>query len=241
MAKKTSPSKKSSYKDQIKALTQISSAITSDLLLDDILKLIVAVAAQVMKSNICSIQLIDDKKKELVIRASQSMSEDYNNKPPLKKGEGIAWKVIDLGKALAVKDVSQEPEYKYKQLAKKEGISSLLCAPLLVKGKAIGVLNLYTAKSHDFTDTEKDILTSIANQAAVAIENAELVVKSKVIQEQLEARKLLERAKGILMRDESLTEEEAYLRIQKFSMDSRKSMREVSEAIILSSDLKKNQ
>ncbi|MFZ2602750.1 MAG: ANTAR domain-containing protein, partial [Candidatus Omnitrophota bacterium] len=83
------------------------------------------------------------------------------------------------------------------------------------------------------------ILTSIANQAAVAIENTELMVKSKVIQEELEARKIVERAKGILMRNEGITEEEAYLRLRNYSMDKRKTMREVAEAIILATDIKK--
>ena len=73
----------------------------------------------------------------------------------------------------------------------------------------------------------------------MAIENTELMVKSKVIQEELETRKRIERAKGILMEEEGLTEEEAYLKIRKYSMDRRKTMREVAEAIILASDMKK--
>jgi len=101
------------------------------------------------------------------------------------------------------------------------------------------VINCYTSTPHDFTETEINILTSVANQAAVAIENAELMVKSKVIQEELETRKRIERAKGILMEEGRLTEEEAYLKIRKYSMDSRKTMREVAEAIILASDMKK--
>jgi len=85
-----------------------------------------------------------------------------------------------------------------------------------------------------------DVLTTVANQAAIAIENTRLLVESKVIKEELEARKVVEKAKGILMKEEDLTEEEAYNRIRKYSMDNRKSMREVSEAIILSEDLKKS-
>ncbi|MCK5393874.1 MAG: ANTAR domain-containing protein, partial [Candidatus Omnitrophica bacterium] len=80
---------------------------------------------------------------------------------------------------------------------------------------------------------------SIANQAAVAIENTELMVKSRVIQEELETRKKTERAKGILMNQEGITEEQAYLKLRKYSMDNRKSMREVSEAVILTADMKK--
>lgn len=228
-----------SYEDQIKALSKISKAIASDLYLEDILRLIVAVTAQVMGSNICSLMLIDEKRKELVIRATQSISEEYNKKPPLKLGEGIAGKVAKENKPITIKDVTREKEYKYGNIAKKEGLCSLLCIPLAVKGKVIGVINCYTPSLHDFTETEIDILTSIANQAAVAIENTELMVKSRVIQEELESRKRIERAKGILIKEEGLTEEDAYLKLQKFSMDNRKTMREIAEAIILTSEMKK--
>jgi len=227
------------FEEQIKALSKISKAIASDLYLEDILRLIVTVTAEVMDSNICSLMLIDEKKNELVIRATQSMSEEYNKKPPLKVGEGIAGKVAKENKPMAVKDVTKEKEYKYKNIAEKESLCSLLCVPLTVKGKVIGVVNCYTSTSHDFTETEIEVLTSIANQAAVAIENTELMVKSRVIQEELETRKIIERAKGILMREERLTEEEAYLKLRKYSMDHRKTMREVAEAIILSTEIKK--
>jgi signal transduction protein with GAF and PtsI domain len=228
------------YEEQIKALSKISKAIASDLYLEDILRLIVVVTAQAMGSNICSLMLVDEKNKELVIRATQSISEEYNKKPPLKIGEGIAGKVAKENKPITVKDVTREKEYKYGNIAKKEGLCSLLCIPLAVRGKVIGVLNCYTAAAHDFTETEIDILTSIANQAAVAIENTELMVKSRVIQEELESRKRIERAKGILMREEGLTEEKAYLKLQRFSMDRRKTMREIAEAIILTSEMKKS-
>jgi len=230
---------KMSFKEQIKALSKISKAIASDLYLEDILRLIVTVTAEVMGSNICSLMLIDEKNNELVIRATQSMSEEYNKKPPLKVGEGIAGRVVKENKPITVKDVTKEKEYKYKDIAKREGLCSLLCVPLAVKDRVIGVINCYTSSPHDFTETEINLLSSIANQAAVAIENTELMVKTRVIQEELEARKKIERAKGILMKRGGLTEEEAYLTLQKYSMDHRKSMCEVAEAIILANDLEK--
>lgn len=226
-----------SYEEQIKALSRISKAITSELYLEDILRLIVTVTAQAMEANICSLMLLNENN-ELVIRATQSLSQEYNKKPPLKIGEGIAGKVVKEKKPIVVKDVSQERKYKYKDIAKKEGLCSLACVPLIVKGKAIGVINSYTPRPHDFTESELNVLTCIANQAVVVIENTELMVKYKVIQEELEARKIIERAKGILMRDEGLTEEEAYLKIRKYAMDRRKTMREVAEAIILATDMR---
>ncbi|MDP2942286.1 MAG: GAF and ANTAR domain-containing protein, partial [Candidatus Omnitrophota bacterium] len=190
----------SSYERQIEALSKISQTITSNLYLEDILRLIVMVTAEVMNSKICSLMLIDEKGKELVIRATQSISEAYNKKPNIKIGEGIAGIVAKENSPIAVFDVRKDPQYINRDIAKKENLCSLLSLPMSVKGRVIGVLNSYTSTPHKFTKNEINILTTVANQAAVAIENAQLMVKSKIIQEELETRKLVDRAKGILMR-----------------------------------------
>ncbi|MBI5124377.1 MAG: GAF and ANTAR domain-containing protein [Candidatus Omnitrophica bacterium] len=228
-----------SYARQIEAITKVSRTITSNLYIEDILKLFVTVTAEIMNSKICSLMLINEKTNELVLKATQSMSEIYNKKPSLKVGEGIAGRVALENKPICVYDLSKEPEYKSKDIAAREGLKSLLSVPLTVKGKVIGVLNNYTSHPHKFTKNEISILTTVANQAAIVIENAELMVKTRVVQEELETRKLVERAKGILMREQNLPEDEAFKKIQKQSMDLRKSMREIAEAIILIENLKK--
>ena len=184
--------------------------------------------------------LLNEKKDVLVIRATQSVSEEYNEKPPIKIGEGIAGKVFKGKRPIAVKDITKEKEYKYHDIAKKEGLKSLLCVPLMVKGNVIGVINCYTPMEHEFSYGEVNILKTIAHQAAVAIENTELMVKTRVIQEELESRKKIERAKGLLMEEENLTEQEAYIKMQKFAMNNRKTMREIAEAMILAYDIKKS-
>ena len=224
--------------DEIKAIYEISKAITSDMYFEDILKLIVSVTAEVFGSKICSIMLLDERTNTLKIRATQSMSRDYLMKPPLKIGEGIAGKVAQYNKPIVVKDVRKEPDYKYRDIAIREGLVSMLSVPMCVKNKVIGVLNVYTSKPHDFTEREIEVISSIANQAAIVIENTELMVKTQILQEQLETRKKIERAKGILMKEENLTEEEAYKKMRKFSMDKRKNMKEIAEAIILAYELK---
>lgn len=229
--------KVSQYTRQIEALSEISKAISSDLYLEDILKLIVTVTAQVMGSKICSLSLLDEAKNELSVRATQSVSEEYNRKPPMKLGEGIAGKVAKENRPISTLDVRKDPNYVNQEIAKKEGLCSLLCVPLNAKGRVIGVLNCYTSSPHRFSKTEVEVLTTVANQAAIAIENTELMVKSRVIQEELEARKLIERAKGILMKDYGFSEEEAFRKLQKYSMDSRKSMREIAEAIVLTREV----
>ncbi len=227
-----------STKDIIKALSKIGEAITSDLYLEDILKLVVTVTAEVMGSKICSLMLLDPKKKELTIKATQSISKEYINKNPLKLGDGVAGKVALENKAMVVSNIQTDKLYKYKEIAVVEGLASLLCVPLHVKGKVIGVLNTYTAEQYNFSDYEINILQTVADQAAIVLENYRLVVESKVIREELETRKALERAKGIMMREENLSEEEAFKKIQKFAMDKRKSIRELADAIILSYEMK---
>ncbi len=226
-------------KQIIRALAKISEAIASDLYLEDILKLIVTVTAEVMRSKICSLMLLDKSTKELTVKATQSVSEYYNKKPNIKLGEGIAGRAAKYGRPITVLDVRKDKCYINQDIAKKENLCSLLSVPLIFKGNVIGVLNCYTAELHHFSQNEINIIKSIANQAAIVIENFRLIIESKVIKEELESRKVIERAKGILMKQENLSEEEAYERIRKYSMDKRKSMREVSEAIILSEEMKK--
>ncbi len=217
----------------LEALTEISKAITSDLYLEDLLKLIVMVTAEVMDSNTVSLMLLDEKTGELRIRATQSISDDYLSKPPSRIGEGIAGLVAREGRPLISKDVRRDRRYLNKEVARKEGLCSLLSVPMTVKGKVIGVLNCYTSKPREFTESEIGLLTAVACQAAIAIENTELMVRTRVIQEELETRKLVERAKDVLMREKGLTGEEAYRRMQRKAMDTRRSMREIAEAIIL--------
>ncbi|PIZ13831.1 MAG: histidine kinase [Elusimicrobia bacterium CG_4_10_14_0_8_um_filter_37_32] len=221
-----------------KTLYQISRTIVSGKYLEEILNLIVNVTAEMMGSRICSIMLLDEIKQELMIKSTQSLSDEYRTKPNIKVGQSISGKAVQDKKPIVVTDVTKEPGYMYPQIARKEGLCLLLSVPMIVKERVIGVINSYTLKEHQFSEEEIAVLESIANQAAVAIENAKLMEETLASREALEARKLIERAKGILMKKYRMTEEEAYKSIHRKSMDSRKPMKEVAEAIILTLDTK---
>ena len=229
------------YIKQIEALSKIANLITSGLYLEELLRLVVNVTAEIMNSKISSLMLLDPDKKELVIRATQSISDAYNKKPNVKLGEGIAGIVARDNKPLCVLDVKEDSRYLNRDIAKKESLCSLASVPLTVKGRVIGVLNCYTSKKHVFTKPELNVLTALANQAAVAIENAELGLRARSAEEALTTRKLIERAKDIFSQEANILPSEAYRLMQKQSMDSRKTMREIAEAIILTKDLKKSQ
>ena len=232
------------YDGYIKALTDISQAITSDLFIEDLLKLIVMVTAKVTGVEICSLWIVneDEKPPKIRLKATQSISPDYIKDRALDLNEGVVGFVVTHRKPLILKDVLESDRFKEKDMAKKLGLVSMVGIPLITKEeKVIGVLNCFTATPHDFSDTEVNLLRAVANQAAVAIVNTELMVKTKVIQEELEARKKIEQAKEILMHNRKMTGDEAYGWIRKRSMDSRKSIREVAEAVVLSTELFENE
>jgi len=114
----------------------------------------------------------------------------------------------------------------------------MLSVPMKVKNKVIGVLNVYTPHIHNFSEKEIEVISSIANQAAIVIENTELMVKTKILEEELETRKKIEKAKGLLMKELNIDEGEAYRRLRKASMDKRKSLKEIAEGIIIAYEIK---
>jgi NAD+ synthetase len=221
------------YDKSIEALTLISKAITSEHYLEDILRLIVMVTAEVMNSSVCSLWLLDEKEGLLRLRATQSINSEYLKERTLKVGEGIVGKVVADKRPYIAANVLTDVYFKEKELARSMGLVSMISVPMHVKERVIGVVNCYTAHPHVFSDLQMNVFTAVANQAAVAIENTELMVKTKVIQEELESRKLIERAKDLIMKRLKLPGEEAYRWLQKRSMNTRKSMREVAEAVLL--------
>lgn len=228
------------YDKYIKALTDISKAITSDKYLEDILKLIVMVTAQVTGVEICSLWLIeeDEKGKRARLKATQAIDPDYVKDRILNMNEGVVGFIASTNRPLIVEDVLREPRFKEKEMAKKLGLVSMVGVPLHVKeDTVIGVLDCFTVEPHKFSETEVSLITTVANQAAVAIENTQLMVRTKIIEEELEKRKMIDRAKEILMAKKGLSGEMAFRWIQKKSMDTRKSMKEIAEAIIISQDI----
>jgi signal transduction protein with GAF and PtsI domain len=224
---------------QIETLSKISETVVSEKYLEEILQLIVTMTAEMMGSKICSLMLLDEKRQELTIRATQSLSEEYRRKPNIKLGESVSGQVIMQKKPIAVLDVTEEKKYMYPDLAKREGLCSLLSVPMMAKGKAIGVINCYTSREHIFSEEEIRILQAIADQAAIAIENTRLMEDFMNMKEALETRKLIERARGVLMKEFGIPEDKAYNMIHRKSMDTCRPIRSIAEAIILASGLKK--
>jgi len=232
--------KPETYHSYLKALLNISQAITSDLFIEDILKLIVMVTARVMSVEICSLWLVDETASPPIIRlkATQAIEPTYVKDRRLGLNEGVVGWVVSHQRPLQIENVLEDERFKEKEMARRLGLVSMLGVPLRANADRVcGALNCFTSRPCRFSEAEINLITTVANQATVAILNTELMVQTRVIQEELETRKLTERAKEVLMRRRQMSGPEAYRWIQKRSMDTRKSMRCVAEAILLSEEL----
>jgi signal transduction protein with GAF and PtsI domain len=222
---------------QISTLAEVGQIIASGKYLDEVLQLLVNIIAKMMQARVCSIMLVDSQKNELVIKAAKASSEEYWRKPNLKIGNSLISRVVKEKAPLMVRDVTKQEEYQYPELATKEGIRSLLSVPMILKNHVIGVLNVYSEHERAFSNEDLRLMSTVADHVALAFENTKLNVAIQESQEALMTRKLVERAKSILQKQASLSEEEAYKRLQQQSMKTRRSMREIAEAVILSSEL----
>lgn len=226
-------------KQGLALLYEVSRAISSNVYLEEILSLVVGLTAELMESKICSLMLLDEQKQELVIKVTQSLSEKYRSKPPVKVGESVSGKAVKQKRPVIVNDVTKEADYRYKEIAEQEGLRSMISVPMMIKSRVVGVLNCYTSKVHSFSEEEVKILVGVANQSAVAIENTHLFAEKAAAEEALETRKKVERAKGIIMKKHGVSEEEAFRLLQKQSMNERYSLKAVADAVIVAHNLEK--
>jgi GAF domain-containing protein len=222
---------------RMEALAAVAQTISAESYLDRILQAISEMLAETLDSPVCSIMLVDEDRRELVISAARCSSPDYLHKMPLKIEDSLIGRVVREGRPLIVANVLAEKQYRYPELARKTGLASLLSMPLLTREKVIGTINIYTREPRGFTEDELGFVKVVAGQAAAAIENTRLMSETLEMKRTLEARKLVERAKGILQHKYSLTEEEAYLRLRNESRRLRLPMRDLAQAVILADDL----
>ena len=167
------------------SLASVSRTINSTLNLDEALRAITREASELMHARMCSLMLLDETREWLDLRASFGAGESYINKPRLSAGESLIGVVVRRKKPLQVANVQTDTRYQNVELARREGLVSLLSVPLIFAGQSIGALSVYTSRPYSFSNEEIKILTALAELSAIAIEKARLYERVVDVEEQL--------------------------------------------------------
>lgn len=169
--------------NRLGALTEVSRTIASSPYLEEILQLLVNLTAQQFHYLVCTVRLLDESREELVLRATQASVKAYQRKRAIKVGESIAGRAIAENRPIIVPDVKDDEDYIGHDLAEEQGLRSMICVPLTIQNRGVGVLSCYTGDVHEFSEDEIAALQTLAAQAAYAIENAKFQVRDTLMQE----------------------------------------------------------
>ncbi len=167
----------------LKGLLEISKAVNSALDVKKVLHLLVKTATTALDIKAAAVRLLDEKRQMMQLVASYGLSDRYITKGPVGTDKSLTEAM--MGKAVSIYDVAQDPHATYPKEAEEEGIKSILSVPINLKGNIIGVMRIYTSEPRDFSDDEITFISSLAEQAALAMENARLYQKLKGEYEEL--------------------------------------------------------
>lgn len=160
--------------DFFRALWGVAAVVNSSLDTGTVLSKITEETAKAMGCKASTIRLLDRTGKVLLASAAYGLSAGYMRKGPVEvEKSGMDGEVL-AGKAIHLRDACSDGRFQYPAAAKSEGLTSVLSTPLMVGGKAIGILRVYSAATRDFSQDEYDFMQAVANISAIAIENARL-------------------------------------------------------------------
>jgi uroporphyrinogen-III synthase len=212
-------------------LHEIGSRMAAASPLREVLDRIIDFAGSVARFDSCLIFVLEED--ELVLRASKNPHPEEVGQLSLRLGQGITGWVAKHHQPVAIaRNAFQDPRFQFFNELPEDRYESFLSVPLLSRGRTVGVINLQNREPHTYSKTEIRLISTIGFLVGAEIEMARLEEKSSQLSEELETRKVVERAKGILQRESRLSEEEAYLTLRRQSRQQRKSMKELAEGII---------
>jgi two-component system, sensor histidine kinase PdtaS len=168
---------------ELSTLAEVSRTVTSPLYLDQMLGVVTEMAAQVMGAKATSLRLLEESTDQLILRATYNIGATKQQFPSISIGQSIAGLVAASGQPIQVSNLQTDERYLNRALAEQEGWVSLLCVPLIVRDRIVGVFSCYMNVIHEFTLKEVELFQTLANQTALAIENARLVINAAVVRE----------------------------------------------------------
>ena len=204
--------------------------------LHEVLDRVVEFVTGVMNCDSCLVYLLEDN--DLVLRASKNPHPEVVDRLKLPMGRGITGWVAEHREPVVIRrNASEDPRFQFFNELPEDQFQAFLSVPILCRGRVVGVINVQHRLAHIYKTRQIRLISTIGFLAGSVIELARLEGENLQLAEELESRKLVERAKGILQRDLKLTEEESYLTLQRESRQRRKPMKDVAEAILLADEL----
>ena len=171
------------------ALYEIGQEISAQVSLESTLELIVKRARTLLKSDISMLALREDHRDEFVIRAQTGEGSAAVAGIRIRQGQGLGGRVVASGEPLLVGDYMGEyADSPFLQIIKQTSMKSFVAVPLKSENELIGVLYVMSAISHKFRDEEMQLLSALATQATISINNAKLYQQVRHHADQLEAR-----------------------------------------------------
>lgn len=202
--------------------------------LDEVLREIVRIASDVTSADSVLVYVLDSKKENLILRASKNPHKELLQKITMKMGEGITGWVAREKKPVAIaQNARSDPRFKFFRSLPEDRFEAFLSVPIINKSGVVGVINVQHQKPHKHTSAEFNLLSAIGKLVGGAVENALLIEQTLELKEALELRKLLDRAKGILMKKRHISESDAHTMLLTESMNRRKSLKDIAEAVLL--------
>jgi sigma-B regulation protein RsbU (phosphoserine phosphatase) len=157
---------------------QLTTLVAGAFSLQEVLDKLAEAAVKIMVGvKACSIRLLDEEAGDLKMRSTYGLSEEYRNKGPVSKDDPVI-EAAFAGEAVVLDDMRVDGRVKYKEATMQEGLVSQLTVAMQFRGKAIGVLRLYSPKPRQFYEDDISLARAIASQCAVAITNAKLYVEA---------------------------------------------------------------
>src|ERR1700686_4177422 len=203
----------------------------------EVLARVVEFVSALVQCDSCLVYVLEGD--ELLLRASKNPHPEVVDRLKLRVGQGITGWVAEHREPVAVfEKASQDPRFQFFHELPEDSYEAFLSVPLMCRGRVVGVINLQHRQRHIYRRREIRLVSTIGFLVGAEIEMARLEDANSNLSEQLQTRKVVERAKGILQRDLGLSEEQAYLTLQRQSRQKRKAMKEIAEAIVLSEEVK---
>ena len=168
---------------ELSTLAAVSKAVTAPLYFDEMLSVVCEMAARIMHARASALLLFDRERGELVMRAWHGLSHEHAHGAPLQVHGSLTGRAVMSGQPVAVRDLRRDPLFRNQALAEQEGLRAFLAVPLTVRDNIIGAFNCYVGAVHDFTPKEIELFSTLANQTALAIENANLAMNSMLVRE----------------------------------------------------------